>query len=95
MPFGTFLNNFPTPLFVGAHIVMLAIGLWAIMRLRATRPEISGLLWLYVISQPVCLAYFAKIITIRTAVLTEQTLIVAMVIWLALGATGRSATTSR
>ena len=86
MPFGTFLDMFPSLLFVGAHVAFIAIGLWAIRRVSPAASWLAGPLWLYVISQPVFLAFFGGLITLKMAVLTEQTLLVVMVGWLALRA---------
>lgn len=92
MPIGTFLDSFPSVLFIGAHVAFIVIGLWAIMRARAAGSSIAGPLWLYVAVHPFFIAYLTGVITVRLAVLTEQTLIVAMVIWMAV-TVGRPATT--
>ena len=84
MPFGTFLDMFPSLLFVGAHIAFIVIGAWAIRRSTPGASWLAGPLWLYVISQPVFLAFFGGLITLKMAVLTEQTLLVVMVGWLAM-----------
>jgi len=85
MPFGEFLEDSPTVLFVSTHVLMIGIGIWAIVRTRSRSAAISNALWLYLASQPVFLAFFAGLITLKMTVVTEQTLIIAMVIWLALG----------
>ncbi len=90
MPIGGFLDDFPSPLLIAVHVVMLVIGLWAWKRVSDAKQPWAPALWLYIVSQPVFVAYFAKIITIRMAVVTEQTLVVIMVVWIALKA--RSAT---
>lgn len=92
MPFGTFLEMFPPALFIAAHIAFIVVGLWAISRVRSNQPGLVGPLWLYVVSQPVFIAFLLGVITVKMAVLTEQTLIVVMVGWLAISA-GRDSTT--
>ncbi len=85
MPIGNFLDSIPVVLFVVTHILMIGIGIWTIIRTRGRSVAISNALWLYVASQPGFLAFFAGLITLKLAVVTEQTLIIAMVIWLTLG----------
>jgi hypothetical protein len=76
LPIGTFLDSFPAALFVAAHLAFIGAGLWSASRARG----LSSLLALYVISQPFFLAFFGGLITMKMAVLTEQTLMVAMVL---------------
>lgn len=83
MPIGTFLDDFPKALFVAAHVLFLLVGLWAIRRASAAKQPYAAPLWLYIVSQPVFLLFFGGAITLKMAVLAEQTLLVAMVIWLA------------
>lgn len=85
MPIGGFLDDFPKALFVVAHLVFLVVGLYAIKRASDAGLPYKGPLALYVISQPVFLLFFGGVITIKAAVLTEQTLLVAMVLWMAMG----------
>ncbi|MEX1023123.1 MAG: hypothetical protein WD058_08235 [Dehalococcoidia bacterium] len=86
MPLGEFLEDFPGVLFVAIHVVMVGIGLWAIFRLREEHPVAARALWLYVAVHPVFWAFWAGLITLKAAAVTEQTLIMAMVVWIALGA---------
>ena len=84
MPIGGFLDDFPKALFIVAHLVFLVVGLYAIKRTSDAGLPYKGPLALYVISQPVFLLFFGGVITIKMAVLAEQTLIVAMVLWMAM-----------
>jgi hypothetical protein len=85
MPFGEFLEDFPTALFVLTHVAMVGIGVWAIVGTRDQNPTISKALWLYLASQPVFFAFWAELITLKMAAVTEQTLVMLMVVWLVLG----------
>ena len=85
MPVGEFLEDFPTVLFVAAHVMMVGIGVWAIVRTRGHSPVLGKALWLYVASQSVFFAFWAGLITLKLTAVSEQTLIMVMVIWLALG----------
>jgi uncharacterized membrane protein len=86
MPVGGFLDDLPNALFIAAHVAFLLIGLWAWKRASDAEAPWAPALWLYIVSQPVFLAFFFNIITIKMAVLTEQTLLVIMVVWIALKA---------
>jgi len=81
MPFGSFLDTFPSALYIGAHLLFLAVGFWAVR--RATGARYAPALWLYAASQIVFLLYFGGVITMKMAVLVEQTLIVVMVLMVA------------
>ena len=94
MPVGTFLEAFPVQIFIAAHIALVGLGLWAIQRTKSSAPWVTGPLWLYVVSQPVFLLFFAGWITRPMAVFTEQMLMMVMVIWIALNATKGGARTS-
>jgi hypothetical protein len=85
MPFGEFLEDFPTALFVLTHVAMVGIGVWAIVRTRGRSRVVGNALWLYLASQPVFFAFWAGLITLKMAAVTEQTLIMAMVVWLTVG----------
>ena len=37
MPFGEFLEDFPTAVFVSTHVLMLGLGIWAIVRTRGAQ----------------------------------------------------------
>jgi hypothetical protein len=79
MPFGTFLDSFPSLLFVAAHLMFMAIGVWAVRSLTSARSTFAPLLWLYVATQLIFLGFFGGVITMKMAVLVEQTLVVIMV----------------
>jgi uncharacterized membrane protein YhhN len=76
LPIGTFLDSFPAALFISAHVAFIGAGLWSAARAR----PLSPLLALYVVSQLFFLAFFGGLITMKMAVLMEQTLLVAMVV---------------
>ena len=80
MPIGGFLDSLPSLLFVAAHVAFGLAGLWAITSLNKTRTAFAPLLWLYVVSQVVFLCFFGGVITMKMAVLIEQTLIVIMIV---------------
>jgi len=84
MPIGGFLDAFPTMLFVGAHVVFLLVGVWAWKTAAGSGRKFAPAFWLYVVSQPVFLAFFGGALTMKMAVLLEQTLIVMMVLWIAM-----------
>jgi len=79
MPIGGFLDSLPSLLFIGAHVAFLIVGVWAIRSGRAAGAAFAPFIWLYVVSQVVFLAFFGGVITMKMAVLLEQTLIVLMV----------------
>lgn len=84
MPVGGFLDQLPVILFVAAHITFLVAAVWAIRRT-------GGAAWapafgLYAVAQIVFLAVFGGALTLKMGVLIEQTLMVALVIWIALRA---------
>jgi hypothetical protein len=85
MPFGGFLDDLPTVLFVAAHVMFLAVGIWAIRRTSGL--AFSRALVLYAIAQVVFLGVFGGALTLKMGVLIDQTLMVALVIWIALRAT--------
>jgi hypothetical protein len=73
MPLGTFLDSMPALLFIAAHVLFLGVAIWAV------RAASAPLFWLYAASQVIFLAFFGGVITMKMAVLIEQTLIVVMV----------------
>jgi low temperature requirement protein LtrA len=84
MPLGGFLDSLPSLLFVSAHVLFLLVGLWAAnAAARAGRPYAS-LLWLYALSQLFFLAFFGGAITMKMAVLVEQTLMVILIAGIAM-----------
>lgn len=82
MPIGGFLDSLPTMLYVAAHIIFLAVGLWAIKKAKDNKMKFSSAFWLYVASQVVFLAFFGGVLTMKMAVLLDQTLTVIMVLWI-------------
>ena len=76
LPIGTFLDSLPAALFIAAHVAFIGAGLWSAARARG----LSSLLALYVVSQLFFLAFFGGLVTMKMAVLLEQTLLVAMVL---------------
>lgn len=83
MPIGGFLDTLPSVLFVGAHVLFLGVGIWASRHASTSRAGFAAALWLYAISQIVFLGFFGGVITMKMAVLIEQTLIVLMVLTIA------------
>ena len=83
--FGGFLDELPQALYVIAHVVFfgVGIGLWAHAR-NAAFPQPGALLF-YVVSQVVFFAFFTNWITLKMAVLVEQTLMLIMVCLIVLG----------
>jgi uncharacterized membrane protein len=79
MPFGSFLDSFPSLLFVGAHALFLVVGIWAATSLAKAGRPFAPIIWLYVVSQVVFLAFFGGAITMKMAVLVEQTLLVVLI----------------
>ncbi|MBI4339127.1 MAG: hypothetical protein HY680_04145 [Chloroflexi bacterium] len=86
MPIGGFLDDLPKALFILAHLVFLVVGLWAIRRLTQAKQSYAAALWLYIASQVVFLGFFGGVITLKMAVLIEQTLLVILVVWIAIKA---------
>lgn len=86
-PVGGFLDDLPKALYVLAHLMFLAIGFWLWARASDNSLPYSGALVLYVVSQVGFLAYFANAITMKMAVLAEQTLVFAMLVLIVLRAT--------
>lgn len=77
MPVGGFLDSFPTLVFVVAHVLFAVVGLWAV---RTAGAPFASLFWLYILSQIGFLAVFGGILTLKTGVLLEQTLMLIFVI---------------
>ena len=82
MPIGGFLDSLPTMLYVAVHVIFLAVGIWAWKKASDNKQSFAPALWLYVASQVVFLCFFGGMITIKMAVLLEQTLMVIMVIYI-------------
>ena len=87
LPLGKFLDDLPMALYLVAHVAFLGIGLWLWARAHNSMLPYQGGLLLYAASQVVFFGYFAKWITLKMAVLAEQTLMVAMVLIIVLRAT--------
>jgi hypothetical protein len=83
MPIGSFLDSFPSLVFVAAHVAFLALGLWAWRRTGRGRANVSPTFWLYVAAQAIFLGFFAGALTMKMAVLLEQMLMAAMVLLVA------------
>lgn len=82
MSIGGFLDSFPTVVFVAAHILFLIVGFWAMRRASAAGQSFSSAFWLYIVSQLGFLAFFGGVLTLKMAVLIEQTLVLIFVILL-------------
>jgi hypothetical protein len=80
MPFGGFLDRLPQAMYVMAHVVFLAAGVWMTLRASDNGLPHATVLALYVASQVGFLAYFARAITMKLAVLVEQTLVFVMLL---------------
>ena len=80
MPIGSFLDAFPSLLFVAAHVLFLLVGLWGWRRSSGDKRRLAPAFWLYVAAQAIFLGFFAGALTMKMAVLLEQTLMVAMVV---------------
>jgi hypothetical protein len=87
VPAGGVLDDVPKALYVIAHVMFLAIGIWLWVAVRQNSVPYSGALALYVLSQLGFLAYFANVITMKTAVLIEQIAVAVMLILIVLQAT--------
>lgn len=82
MPLGTFLDSFPTALFVTVHILLLLVGLWAAKKAMDMKLPYASAFCLYPIVHIGFLAYFGGFFTFKMAVFLEQVLIVSMVVWI-------------
>lgn len=87
LPAGAFLDRLPAALYVVAHLAFVAAGVWLWSRANGEGLSYSGALWLYAASQVGFFAYFAKLITMKVAVLAEQMLVFAMLLIIVLSAT--------
>ncbi|MSQ22528.1 MAG: hypothetical protein EXR53_04375 [Dehalococcoidia bacterium] len=86
LPVGKFLDDLPKAVYVVTHVLFLGIGVWLWARARGNDLPYSEALLLYSISQIVFFGYFANLITMKMAVLAEQTLMIVMVLWIILQA---------
>jgi hypothetical protein len=83
MPIGGFLELFPSLLFIGAHLFFLGVGVWTWRNAMGAGLRFAPAIWLYVVSQVVFLVFFAGGITMKMAVLAEQTCMVALMVAIA------------
>jgi hypothetical protein len=83
MPIGSFLDSFPSLLFIAAHVLFLVVGVWAWKRVGSGGRRPGATFWLYVAAQVIFLGFFGGVMTMKMAVLLEQTLMAVMVIGLA------------
>jgi hypothetical protein len=77
------LDALPTMMFVAAHVMFLVAGVWAMRATSRAQRSPALLLGLYVASQVGFLAFFGGVITMKLAVLVEQTLMIVAVLTLA------------
>ena len=80
MPLGGFLDSLPSALFIAAHVLFLGVGVWAVRQATANKAAFAAAFWLYAVSQVVFLAFFGGLLTMKMAVLIEQTLVVVLVV---------------
>ena len=90
MPFGSFLDAFPSALFIAAHVAFLVVGAWALRLASQRQVAFAPAISLYVASQVVFLGSFAGILALRMSILIEQTLMFALVLWVTLAASAVS-----
>ena len=83
LPLGGFLDRVPSGLYAAAHVMFLAVGVWLLTQVGGLGSAYSAAFALYALSQVGFLAYFGHLITMKTAVLTEQTLVLVMVLLIA------------
>ena len=82
MPFGSFLDTFPSALFITVHIALLLFGVWIATQASKKQFPFARAFWLYVIVHLGFLAYLTGIFTIRMSVFLEQVLMFVMVLWI-------------
>lgn len=81
---GGFLETMPVWLFISAHILFLAIGLWAAKTAMDKKLKYAKAFWLYPLVHVGFLSFFLlDALTFKMAVFVEQALIVVMVVWIA------------
>lgn len=83
MPLGGFLDSMPAALFIMAHVLFLGVGIWAAKTAGDKKLAYAQAFWLYPVVHVGFLAYFGGLFTFKMAVLLEQMLMVAMVVWIA------------
>ncbi len=84
MPVGGFLDLVPAPVFIAVHLVALGVAIWAVRAATNQRAPYAYAFALYALSQIGFLAFFGGAITLKMGVLLEQTLVLAIVLWIAL-----------
>ena len=82
MPLGGFLDTMPAILFIIAHVIFLGVGVWAAKKAMDNKLSYAKAFLLYPVVHLGFLAYFGGFFTFKMAVLLEQMLIVAMVVWI-------------
>ena len=83
------MDSIPNYMLIAIHVVLMIVGIWAWKRASDAKASYAPAFWLFIASQPVFIAHFVGttgIITIRMAIVIEQTLVVVMVAWIALKA---------
>ncbi len=81
---GGFLDTMPAWLFILAHILFLAIGLWAAKTAMDKKLKFAKAFWLYALVHVGFLSFFlVGALTFKMAVFIEQMLLVVMVVWIA------------
>ena len=65
-----------------AHVLFLGVGIWAAKKAMDMKLPYASAFWLYPIVHVGFLSYFGGLLTFKMAVLLEQMLIVAMVVWI-------------
>lgn len=71
MPIGGFLDSVPSMMYVGAHVIFLLVGLWALKRASDKKSKFASALSLYIASEIVFLGFFGGMITMKMGVLVE------------------------
>lgn len=79
---GGFLDSMPAMLFIATHVILLGIGVWAAKKARDSKLTYANAFLLYPVVHLGFLAYFGGFFTFKMAVLLEQMLVVAMVVWI-------------
>ena len=80
LPVGKFLDDLPKALYVMAHIIFLGVGVWLWAHAHSSSLPFANTLLLYAVSQIVFFGFFANWITLKMAVLAEQTLVFVMMV---------------
>ena len=86
-PAGRFLDKVPQAMYAAAHVMFLAVGIWFWARAEGASLPYAGAFGLYLVTQVGFLAFFGWLITMKTAVLVEQSLLLVMLLLIVLKAT--------